>query len=245
MTMRTLRSALIWLAVALLIVLWLPLLLLLRLFDRDPVHYRTGRWFRRLGAAMCRVNPQWNIRLTGLDRIPRERQPFVVVCNHQSFADIPILSLIPWEMKWVAKTELFSIPFVGWMMRLAGDIQLDRSDRRSGMKMLLTAAKILEKRCPVMIFPEGTRSPDGQVARFTDGAFHLAIRSGTPILPIAIEGSYSCLPKQSWIFGEPSPVRVSILPPISTAGLTSQDASALTERVRQIIVDEVAALRSA
>jgi 1-acyl-sn-glycerol-3-phosphate acyltransferase len=240
-----LRSAWVWFAVALLIFLWLPLLAIIRAFDSDPVRYRTGRWFRRLGAAMCRVNPQWRITINGAGRITNPRTPYVVVSNHQSHADIPILSNLPWEMKWVAKKELFSIPFVGWMMTLSNDIPVDRSDRRSGAKMLLTAAKVLEQHCSVIFFPEGTRSPDGRVGRFNDGAFHLAIRSGVPILPIAIEGSHSCLPKKSLVFGAPSDVAVTLLPEISTSGLTTADAPALSARVRQSIIDQVAKQRGA
>jgi 1-acyl-sn-glycerol-3-phosphate acyltransferase len=131
------------------------------------------------------------------------------------------------------------------MMTLSNDIPVDRSDRRSGAKMLLTAAKVLEQHCSVIFFPEGTRSPDGRVGRFNDGAFHLAIRSGVPILPIAIEGSHSCLPKKSLVFGAPSDVAVTLLPEISTSGLTTADAPALSARVRQSIIDQVAKQRGA
>jgi 1-acyl-sn-glycerol-3-phosphate acyltransferase len=99
-----LRSLWVWIAVVILILVWLPLLTIIRLFDRDEVHYTTGRWFRRLGVTMTKVNPFWRLHVTGF-QVPRERQSFVVVSNHQSMADIPLLSHIPWEMKWVAKVE--------------------------------------------------------------------------------------------------------------------------------------------
>lgn len=241
--LSTLRSLWIWTAVVALILLWLPLLAVIRLFDGDPVRYRTGFWFRRLGRAMTTVNPAWRLHISG-ETIDNPRRPYVVVSNHQSHADIPIISNLPWEMKWIGKAELFSIPVIGWMMALSGDIPLDRQDRRSGVKMLLAASKVLQQKCSVMFFPEGTRSPDGRVGRFNDGAFHLAIKAGVPVLPVAVEGSYACLPKKSWKYGAPSDIHVRVLPPVETAGLTSSDVEALREKVRQMIIRQVAEFRS-
>ncbi|MFW6157592.1 MAG: lysophospholipid acyltransferase family protein, partial [Balneolaceae bacterium] len=121
----SIKSLLIWICIVVLILFWLPMLALCRLFDRDPVRYRTGRLFRLLGKMMTRVNPGWRIRLEGLTDID-DRNPYIVVCNHLSNADIPVISNLPWEMKWVAKKELFDIPIVGWMMKLAGDISVNR-----------------------------------------------------------------------------------------------------------------------
>ena len=239
----TVRSLWIWAAVAVLIVGWLPLLVTIRIFDRDPVLYRTGRWFRRLGVAMTKVNPSWKLHIDG-EPVPDPRHPFVVVSNHQSMADIPILSNLPWEMKWIAKVELFRFPFVGWMMRLAGDIPVDRADRRSGAKMLLAAHRYLQQKCSVMFFAEGTRSPDGRVGSFNAGAFHLAIKAGVPVLPVAIDGTSGCLPKRSWKFGPPLHIRVRVLSPVGTAGLKTNQAGQLRDRVRMMIIRQVAAWRT-
>ncbi|MEW6510676.1 MAG: lysophospholipid acyltransferase family protein [Bacteroidota bacterium] len=238
----TLRSLWVWGAVALLILLWLPLLAIIRLTDRDPVRYRTGRWFRLLGVAMTKVNPSWKVHRDGV-AISDPRRPYVVVSNHQSMADIPIIAHLPWEMKWVAKVELFQLPVVGWLMRLAGDIPVDRADRRSGARMLLAANRFLQERCSVMFFPEGTRSPDGRVGRFNEGAFHLAITAGVPVLPLVVEGSSNCLPKKSWRFGPALDIRLRVLPPVETAGLTTADTPQLCARIRNMIVRQVAELR--
>ena len=237
-----LRSVWVWCAVALLVILWLPLLSIIRLFDRDPVRYTTGRWFRNLGVAMTKVNPLWRPHITGFT-VPRERAPFVVVSNHQSFADIPLISHIPWEMKWIGKAELFRLPIIGWMMRLAGDISVERKDARSGARTIIRASQYLEQRCPVIFFPEGTRSPDGRVGRFSDGAFHLAIRTHTPILPIAVEGSSDALPKHSWRFGNPSDIYVHVLDPIPTTEYGPDQLAALRDRVRMAIIHVIATRR--
>ncbi len=240
--MRTLRSLWAWFSITLLILIWLPLLALVRLVDRDPAHYHTGRWFRRLGAAMTRVNPFWDVVLEG-ERIEDPRRPYVVVCNHQSNVDIPVISRLPWDMKWVAKAELFRVPFVGWMMRLADDIPVDRGEKSSRARVLIRAREVLEKRCSVMFFPEGTRSRDGRVYAFNDGAFRLAIKAGVPVLPLAIEGTFDALPKHSWRFGDPRTIRLKVLPPVATDGLGAGDTAALRDRVRQMIVEQIAAWR--
>lgn len=242
MTMNAVRSALIWAAIALLILLWLPMMAVSWVFDRDPARYRTGRLFRLLGVAMTRVNPYWNVELEG--RYPDDpRLPYVVVSNHQSLGDIPVISRLPWEMKWVAKASLWKLPVVGWMLRQAGDIPVDRGDDASRSRVIERARSVLRRHCSVMFFPEGTRSRDGRVRRFQAGAFRLAIAAGVPVLPIAVDGTMDALPKHGWKFGERITARVAVLDPVPTEGLTAADASELAEAVRQRIVAQVAAWR--
>lgn len=237
------RSLITWFTACLLIIAWLPLLAISRLFERDPVRYRTGFLFRKLGKALTRVNPAWRLHISG-EAISDPRRPYVVVSNHQSLADIPLISNLPWEMKWMGKMELFKLPFIGWMMRLAGDISVDRKNPRSGAKALIKAQRYLEQRCSVIIFPEGTRTLDGRVRRFTDGAFHLAIRAKVPILPLVIEGSRDCIPKNSWQFGKPSDILLKILPPFDTSSLTMQDVSSFRDTVRRTMMQQIAEWRS-
>ena len=238
-----LRSFFIWLTAGLLILAWLPLLAVSRLFERDPVKYRTGFLFRKLGKVLTFVNPAWKLQISG-EKVSDPRRPYVVVCNHQSLADIPLISNLPWEMKWMGKAELFRLPIIGWMMRLSGDIPVNRGSARSGVAAFAKARQYLEQKCSVMMFPEGTRTFDGRVRQFNDGAFHLAIRSKVPILPLVIEGSRDCIPKNSWRFGKPSDILLKILPSFETSSLTMRDVPALRERVRGAIMKEIAEWRS-
>ncbi|MCX6121936.1 MAG: lysophospholipid acyltransferase family protein [Ignavibacteriales bacterium] len=238
-----LRSALVWLTTCILILLWFVLLAVSRLFDRDPVHYRTGYLFRKIGNAITWINSAWRLHITG-EIISDPRRPYVVVCNHQSMADIPLISNLPWEMKWLGKVELFKLPILGWMMWLAGDISVDRKNPRSGAQALIKAQHILQQKCSVMIFPEGTRTLDGRVRQFTDGAFHLAIRAKVPILPLVIEGSRDCIPKNSWKFGKPSDIFLKVLQPIETSSLTIQDVPSLRDSVRSAMMKQIAEWRS-
>ena len=226
-----------------LIIIWLPMLAVIRLFDRDPVLYRTGRWFRRVGVMMTKVVPTWRFDVTGAETVTNPRHPYVVVSNHQSFADIPIISRLPWEMKWVAKQSIFKVPFGGWMMRLAGDIAVKRDCPHSRGGVLPRARWYLDRFCSVMFFPEGTRSHDGRVRAFHDGAFRLAIEAQVPVLPLALDGTMDCLPKHSWIMRGINNIRLRVLPPVETKGLTIADLGALSDRVRQMIMKQVAAWR--
>lgn len=237
-----LRSLLIWSVVLACIALWVPLVATVRLFDRTPARLHTGRWFRRLGVAVTKLNPLWTLQVGGVPAA-RPGAAYVVVGNHQSLADIPLISHLPWEMKWVAKRSLFRLPFIGWMMRMAGDIPLDRADIRSGARSLLRAAHYLRLGCPVMFFPEGTRSPDGVVGRFHDGAFRLALREGVNVIPVAVDGSHACLPKRSWRFGAARTIRVQVLPPIEVAGFRADQTAELREEVRQAIIRQIARWR--
>lgn len=238
----SIKSLLIWICITVLILFWLPMLALCRLFDRDPVRYRTGRLFRLLGKMMTRVNPGWRIRIEGHIDID-DRSPYIVVCNHLSNADIPVISNLPWEMKWVAKKELFDIPIVGWMMKLAGDISVNRRGKGRKEKTFRQAGFYLDHHCSVMFFPEGTRSRDGNLNAFTRGAFELGIREQVPILPLVIDGTQNALPKRSWKFGKAEQIRLKVLSPVRTDGMSKNDTSALTHQVRQRILEQLAEWR--
>ena len=202
---------------------------------------RTGRTFRRIGATSTRVNPAWHVEVGGVEPAALSH-PYVVVSNHQSLADIPVISRLPWEMKWVGKAELFRLPVMGWLMRLADDIPVDRADPSSRASVLLRAQDKIEAGVSVMFFPEGTRSRDGRLKTFYDGAFLLAIEAGVPVLPLAIDGTMDALPKHGWRFSR-ADVRLDVLAPVPTDGLTEADVPALRDRVRSAILDHVAAWR--
>lgn len=241
--LASLKSLLIWTGIVFLILIWLPFLAVCRLFDRDPAHYFTGRMFRNLGKYISRINPNWKLAISGRTDID-DRRPYVMVCNHLSQADIPLISNLPWEMKWVAKKELFDTPVVGWMMKLAGDISVDRRAQNRKEHTFEQAHYYLHNRCSVMFFPEGTRSRNGKLNAFTRGAFELAIREGVPILPLVIDGTQNTLPKKSWKFGVAKQIKLKVLEPVSTEGLDRHDTRSLTKDVRQRILKQLSEWRN-
>jgi 1-acyl-sn-glycerol-3-phosphate acyltransferase len=235
-----------WLVLVLCILIWFPVMLILLLvtgaFDRG--RYIVGYVFRRIGPVMATLNPLWSFRYSGA--MPNNpRRPYVVVSNHESFADILLISHLPWEMKWLSKAELFRIPIMGWMMWLAGDIPVKRGFGPSAVEAMERCRKVLRQKVSVMIFPEGTRSKTAELLPFKDGAFRLAVEAGVPILPLALSGTGTALPKHGWRFGR-SAAHLRVLEPVETAGLTLADVPSLKARIRHLIVqarDSLAAER--
>lgn len=200
-------------------------------FDRG--RYHAGRAFRQLAVTAVRLNPLWHFETDG-EAPPDPRHPYVAVSNHESYADIFLISHFPWEMKWLSKDTIFRIPVMGWMMRMAKDIPIKRGKRESVVSALQGCRDRLARRVSVMIFPEGTRSPTEELLPFKDGAFKLAIEAGVPILPIAVAGTRHCMAKHSFAFRR-ARAKARVLPPIPTTGLTSADVPALRDRTRDLI----------
>ncbi|AKT35955.1 lysophospholipid acyltransferase family protein [Chondromyces crocatus] len=201
-------------------------------FDRE--RRIVGRFFRICGTTLVHFNPMWSVRIHGYRRPPKSG-PYIVVANHQSIADIPALSFLPWEMKWLSKEANFKVPGLGWMMRMAGDIPLRRGERESAQSAMAQCRSYLERGMSVMIFPEGTRSSDGELKPFKDGAFRLALETGFPILPIAVAGSRHAIPKSSWIFSTKCQVRIEVLPPVDVKGMSMADLPELRDNIRRDI----------
>jgi 1-acyl-sn-glycerol-3-phosphate acyltransferase len=239
---QTIVSIWTWLALVTCVLVWFPIMVVLRLVTApfDPGRYAVGYFFRQIPVAVAALNPLWRFRRSGT--MPADpRRPYVVVSNHESFVDILLISHLPWEMKWLSKAELFRIPFLGWMLRLAGDIPIQRGFGPSAIEAIARCREALANRVSVMIFPEGTRSTTADLLPFKDGAFRLAIDAGVPILPLVVHGTSTALPKHDWRFGRSTAV-VRVLEPIETTGLTAADVPALKDRVRRLIVDTRAEL---
>jgi 1-acyl-sn-glycerol-3-phosphate acyltransferase len=221
-----------WGLCVLLVILWTPLIAIYRLatFRSDPDRYGVGYLFHRIAVVAGRLNPFWDFRV--IDEVhPDPRRPHVFVANHQSNADPFLVAMVPWEMKWLSKKSIFDIPLLGWMMRVAGDVEVDRGNKESARKAMAEMRERLSRKLSVLIFPQGTRSPDGTVGPFREGAFRLAIESGVDVVPLAVSGTAESLPKGSLAFKKTA-ATVTVLPPVSTNGMTVEDAPKLAEDVR-------------
>lgn len=241
---RVVLSVWSWLVLGLSVLLWVPLVALVRVvtapFDKGA--YAAGYLFRKVVMPNSWLNPLWRFRTSGT--VPDDmRKPYVVVANHESFVDMLLLSHLPWEMKYLSKIEIMKIPALGQLMRLARDIPLVRGDATSGVQALDIARERLRRRTSVFIFPEGTRSKTGEMRDFNAGAFKLAIEEQVPILPLALHGTRECLRKNSWLQGRAS-AEVRILEPIPTAGLTTADLGDLCQRTRSVITEARDELRA-
>jgi 1-acyl-sn-glycerol-3-phosphate acyltransferase len=241
---RTVLSMWAWLVLGIVIVVWVPLVAVVRIVTApfDKGRYAAGYLFRKLTVVHQWLNPLWRFRTSGV-KIADPRRPYIVVANHQSFVDILLISHLPWEMKWLSKDDFFKYPLIGWLMRMAGDIELVRGERDSIVAAMDSCKDRLSKRVSVMIFPEGTRSKNGELQNFKDGAFRLAIETGAPILPLVLDGTRPALRKGDWRFGV-TDAEVRVLEPIETAGLTIDDVSVLRDRVHTLIAGELALMKA-
>lgn len=177
------------------------------------------------------------VTVKGMENLETGR-PYIFASNHQSQFDIfAMQGCFKFDFRWLAKKELFQIPLFGHAMRRAGYIPVDRSHGRKAMKSLIEAAERIASGTSVIIFPEGTRSRDGKLHDFKTGGMFLAIKSGVPVVPVAIKGTYEILPKGS-LFAKPGPVRIRVGKPFDTSKHTMKQKQELAEYLH----DEVAKL---
>ena len=223
---------------------FLPIMAVSSLRHRsDPTQRAPGRWMRRLGRTTSRLTPLWSFDIDGTPPADIGHAGYVVVANHESQADPFLLSWLPFDMRWVAKEELFKPPVIGWAMRWGGDIPLRRGQAESVRAMMDECARSLAAGISIMMFPEGTRSRDGELLPFKDGAFSLAIRAQVPVLPIALAGTREMRPKHSRWFGK-AHARARILSPIQTRGLGPEDVGLVRDQARDAIRAALPDLRS-
>ena len=228
-------SGLLWLYILLMVIVWTPIMAIIFAFTApfDPGRYAAGRWFRLAAVSVVRLNPRWKFRTSGV--VLRDpRRPYVVVGNHESYADIFLLSTLPWEMKWMSKAEIFKLPFMGWMMRMAGDIPVHRDSAASRRQAFADARDRLGRKVSVMMMPEGTRSRTLDMLPFKDGAFRVAIEMGCPVVPVAIAGTRHAMAAGSFVFNRAT-AEARVLEPIDTAGMTVADVPRLRDEVRERI----------
>lgn len=180
------------------------------------------------------------VDVEGLEKIdPNGR--YVFVSNHQSYIDTPVVfSRIPVQFRFLAKAGLFQIPFLGWHLKDAGHISVPREDPRASLRTLSRTAELIESQgISVLFFPEGGRTPDGNLHEFKDGAAYIAIKAQAPLVPIALVGAREILPMHSGTI-RPGRVKLRIGDPIPTAGMASQERRALTEAAREQVVKMLA-----
>lgn len=187
--------------------------------------------------------PLWSARVEGQENAA-PGQTYIICSTHQSYGDIFVMGVVPVPFVFMSKAEIFKIPLVGWGMYLVGCVSVKRGNKQSARAVMGASARKLRDGVSLCIFPEGTRSADGNLGPFKEGAFRLAVQTGCPILPVAIEGSRFILPKGRFSFYQRARVRVALLPPISAEGLTEADVPALLEKTRAALAAKLAELRA-
>jgi len=176
------------------------------------------------------------VKVTGLEKIDTTR-PLVYAVNHASALDIPVLYVyLPFQFRIAFKKELLSYPIVGWHLKRSGQVCVDQQNPAGSIGSIRSALKSLKGGTPLVIFPEGGRTPDGEIKPFLPGAFFLAIKAKVDIVPVALIGTYQLLPMNTYHI-KCRPLEMRVGTPISTEGYTGHDMEALTAKVQKAVMD--------
>lgn len=196
----------------------------------DPIRRRAQHTVNNVWAKVS-TRIFYKVRIVGAENLPPADAPAVYVANHQSFLDIYTLFWLNRPFKFISKTSNFLIPIIGWSMFLTGHVRLNRVGRRSQLKCLGECASLLAVGAPVLFFPEGTRSRDGELGEFKKGAFSVAAKARVPVVPVSLVGTGALMPngREGCMF--PGSVTVVVHPPLPP----SKDADALMTAARAAI----------
>lgn len=220
-------------AISLYTIVFGTLSLLSSLFNRRG-HF--AHWCARTWSRLILATTGVRVHVEGLERLEPGRT-YLFVANHQSIYDIPILFWsLPYQLRIIAKESLGRFPFLGWHLRRAGHMLVDRN-RPDRARIFEWASRLTSCGLSLIVFPEGTRSADGRVGRFKGGSFLVAIEAGLPVVPLSVVGSRHVMWKGR-LAAHPGSVRLVVHQPVETRGLAIADARALAERIRAIIAPE-------
>jgi 1-acyl-sn-glycerol-3-phosphate acyltransferase len=203
------------------------------LFDRSG---RRLHWFSSAWSKLIMKTIFSPVTVTGLGHIDTSK-PHVYAVNHGSALDIPVVyANLPFQFRIAFKKELLSYPVVGWQLKRSGQVCIDQQNPSHSVSSIRAALKGLKAGLPLVIFPEGGRTPDGEIKPFLSGAFFLAIKAQVDVVPVALVGTYELLPMNTYhIKSRPLEMRVGA--PISTAGLKGHDLQKLSARVQKAVED--------
>ena len=239
------KSLIVWIIGISYTVLLFPLTFIIWLlvlpFDRDRAIIH---WFLVYeGFILSRLIPIWKIDMIGREKaVPGTT--YVIISNHQSILDILLLNCLRYRFKWISKIENINLPVMGWYIRMAGYITVNRGDEESKAEMLEKSYRCLKKGISIMIFPEGTRSADKEISFFKRGAFQLAIQAKVPILPVLLDGTGGVLPKHGFIFDSGHHITIRVLDPFLPSSFETDNPDELAIRLRALMKEELKNLRS-
>jgi 1-acyl-sn-glycerol-3-phosphate acyltransferase len=243
--MDIIKSVIFWLLGITFLVVFLPVIFIVWLlvlpFDRERsvVHWM----LIYLAVIVSYIVPIWKIKIEGRKKaLPGVT--YVIISNHQSILDILLLNCLRYRFKWISKIENMKVPVLGWYLRMADYITVNRGDKDSKEKMMVEAYQCLKKGISIMIFPEGTRSIDTEISSFKRGAFQLAISAGVPILQVLIDGTGGILPKHGFIFGGFHKIIIKVYDPVMPDSFGTDNCDELALKFREMMTGKLEKLRS-
>ena len=185
----------------------------------------------------------WRRNISGLENVDKDK-PYVICINHNSMVDIISLYFVPLNFRWVSKREVFRMPFIGQLLWMHGDIAIQRGRATESMKRVINDGKMwLNRGVSVAIFPEGTRSKDGEIQRFKGGAFALAKEAGVAILPVVMDGTTKIMRPKSFLFNWKHLLTIKVLPAIPAEKVVATDTGELTREVQEMMTEALAEIK--
>ncbi len=212
----------------------------------EVLFHKSRSWIHECSRILCmcfwHTPPLWKRRIEGLENVDTTK-PYVIVVNHSSMVDIAALYFVKLNFRWVSKREVFRIPYFGFFLMLHGDIAIERGNAATSMhKVLEDGRKWIKRGASVAIFPEGTRSKNGEIHRFKQGAFSLAKEAEVAILPVVVNGTRTAL--RGWRWNWRNTVSLKVLPPISAEQVAATEMKELIETVQGRMTDALAQMRN-
>lgn len=242
--MDILKSLIVWLLGITFMVILFPLTLVIWLmalpFDRNRLV--THRVLVYQGWILARLVPIWKLKTEGREKAD-PAATYVIISNHQSILDILLLNCLRYRFRWISKIENEKVPVLGWYIRMAGYITVNRGNDESKAVMMEKALETLRRGISIMIFPEGTRSLNNEIGFFKRGAFQLAIESGTPILPVIIDGTGGVLPKHGFIFNGGHRIMIRVFDPVEPGSFGTNNPDELAAKFSNFMTAALKELR--
>lgn len=243
--MDTIRSIIVWLIGICYVVVTFPLTLIIWLmtiaFDREK---KITHWVLMYQSLILSfLIPIWAIHIEGREKAVKGTT-YVIISNHQSILDILLVNCLRYKFKWISKIENINVPVLGWYIKMADYIIVDRENEESKIEMLEKSYNCLKKGISIMIFPEGTRSLNNGIGFFKRGAFQLALKANVPILPVLVDGTGDILPKHGLIFSSGHHIRIKVLDPIYPNAFGTDDPDNLARQLSILYTSHLNELRA-
>jgi 1-acyl-sn-glycerol-3-phosphate acyltransferase len=243
--MDVLKSIIVWLAGVVFLVLFFPLTfftwLITMPFDRNRrITHLILNWQSWI---IVWLMPIWKINIEGREKAVKGTA-YVIISNHQSILDIILINSLRYRFKWISKIENMKLPILGWYLRMADYIIINRGNTESKEEMMEKSYQCLKQGISIMMFPEGTRSADWEIGFFKRGAFQLAINAHVPILPIVVDGSGGVLPKHGLIFTTGHKIRIKVFDPVQPESFKTGDPDILSVNFSNFMIEALKELRA-
>jgi 1-acyl-sn-glycerol-3-phosphate acyltransferase len=242
--MDILKSIVVWFVSIIFVILFFPVTLIIWLLvlPFDGERKITHRILNLQSRTLVWLLPIWKIRIEGREK-GLKHTPLIIISNHQSILDILLINCLRYRFKWISKIENMKLPVLGWYLRMADYITVDRGNKESKEEMFEKSYRCLKKGTSIMMFPEGTRSVDSEIGFFRRGAFQLAIEAHLPILPIVLDGSGGVLPKHGLIFTTGHKIRIKVFDVVMPESFNTENPDILSQKFSNFMTGALKELR--